>query len=293
MKTVLLVGATGNFGSEIARSLLDRDAQLRLLVRPGSRHKLTPDIAKASELVDSVDGAFDGIDTVISAVQGGPETIIDTQLELLRGARAAGVSRFIPSDYHINFFGLDEGENINSDWKRAFARQAEQERGSVEVVHVLQGCFLDDRVLFGFLRAIDLAKDEAYLWGEGNEKMQFTTYADTADYTAEAAQDDASVPSKFFVAGDSLTFHELVEETSAGLGRPIAVKRLGTLADLDQEIDARIGSEPDNPQAWLPLMYWRGMLNGKGKLGPLHNKRYPAIRPTTVREYVRGLPATP
>ena len=39
--------------------------------------------------------------------------------------------------------------------------------------------------------------------------------------------------------------------------------------------------------AWLPLMYWRAMLSGKGKLGALANARYPEIHPLTVREFVK------
>lgn len=69
------------------------------------------------------------------------------------------------------------------------------------------------------------------------------------------------------------------------------MKKLGTLADLDAEIARRLQAEPDNLYAWLPLMYWRGMLNGKGKLGPLMNAQYPAIEPTGVREYVKRMVA--
>jgi uncharacterized protein YbjT (DUF2867 family) len=134
MKTVLLVGATGNFGAYIARALLAKGISPRLLVRPGSRYKLAADLAAAGEVTDNPDSAFAGIDTVISAVQGGPETIIDTQLDLLNAARAAGVRRFIPSGFSMNLFGLDEGENINSDWRREFARRAEQQRGPVNIV---------------------------------------------------------------------------------------------------------------------------------------------------------------
>ena len=189
----------------------------------------------------------------------------------------------------MDLFSLAEGENVNSDWRRDFARRAEEERGPVEVVHVLNGCFLDKGVLFGFLGAFDLEKDEAYLWGEGEDKMDFTTYADTAAYVAEAALDDDTLPEKAFVAGDSLTFQELVDETAAGLGRPITVKKLGTLADLDAEIDRRIQTDPNNMYSWLPLMYWRGMLNGKGKLGSLMNAQYPTVHPTSVRGYVEKM----
>lgn len=289
VKTILLVGATGNLGGQIARALLTKGVKLRLLLRPGSRAKLAADVAASSEIVENETGAFDGVYSVVSAVQGGPETIVDAQLNLLRAARAAGVRRFIPSDYSYNLFGLAEGENPNSDWRRDFARRAEKERGAVEVVHVLNGCFLDKGVLFGFLGAFDIEKGEAYLWGDGNEQMQFTTYADTASYAAEAALADGPLPSQFNVAGESLTFHELVNETAAALGRPIAVKKLGTLADLDAEITRRLQAEPSNMFAWLPFMYWRGMLNGKGQLGPLMNAHYPTIRPMTVRDYVKQM----
>ena len=288
-KTILLVGATGNLGGLIARSLLAKGAKLRLLFRPGSRAKLAAEIVRESEIFETEVGAFDGVYTVVSAVQGGPETIIDTQLRFLQAANEAGARRFIPSDFSFNLFALAEGENVNSDWRREFARRAEEERGDVEVVHVLNGCFIDRGVLFGFLGAFDLEMGEAYLWGDGNEKMEFTTYADTAAYTAEAAMADDPLPSKFNVAGDSLTFYELVNETVAGLGRPITIKKLGTLADLDTEIARRHQAEPNNIFYWLPLMYWRGMLNGKGKLGPLVNEQYPAIHPTSVCEYLKKM----
>lgn len=288
-RTILLVGATGNLGAMIGQELLARGARLRLLVRPGSRQKLSPTLAGGAEIVETEAGAFEGVDAVVSALQGGPETIVDLQLSLLGQARAAGVKRFIPSDYSYNIFTVADGQNINTDWRREFARRAEQERGDVEVVHVMNGCFLDAGVLYGFLGAIDLRKGEAYLWGDGSALMEFTTYADTAAYTAEAALSDAALPREFFVAGDTVNFAGLVAETEAGLGRSLTVRRLGSLRDLDTEIARRREAEPDNLYSWLPLMYWRAMLNGQGKLGALRNADYPAIRPVGVREYASRL----
>jgi hypothetical protein len=46
------------------------------------------------------------------------------------------------------------------------------------VAHVIIGCLLDPGALFGFLRAFDLATREAYLWGEGEERMHRAPYAD-------------------------------------------------------------------------------------------------------------------
>jgi nucleoside-diphosphate-sugar epimerase len=288
MKTVLLIGSTGNLGAMIGRELLARGAKVRALVRAGSQSKLDPAIAAQAEPFEDESTAFDGVDTVVSAVQGGPETIIDAQLRWLEKAKAAGVKRFIPSDYSFDFLRLGEGENINSDWRRAFARKAAEQAGSVEVVHIQNGCFLDHGVLFGFLGAISLQKGEAYLWGDGDAKMDFTTYADTAAYTAEAALSPTKLPTKFQVAGASLTFHELVAEVEAATGQSIAVKKLGSLADLDVAIASAQAAEPTNVFAWLPNMYWRGMLNGKGALTDLQNANYPSVRPKGVREYLAG-----
>lgn len=290
MKNVLLIGVTGSLGNLIAEQLLARQAQLRVLLRPGSRAKLGPALAAQVQIVEDESLAFTGIDTVISAVQGGPDTIITDQLRWLAAARAAGVRRFIPSDFSFDFFGLADGENINSDWRRQFARQAPAVAGPVEIVHIMNGCFLDYGVLFGFLGAINLQKREAYLWGDGQAKMEFTTYADTAAYTAEAALAPTPQPNKFAVAGDSLTFPELLAEVEAGLGFPLTVRTLGSLSDLDAAIARAQANEPQNFFAWLPNMYWRGMLNGKGALSNLQNANFPHIRPTGVRAYLQRNP---
>lgn len=71
------------------------------------------------------------------------------------------------------------------------------------------------------------------------------------------------------------------------------MKRLGSLADADAEIARRLKEEPKNIFAWLPLMYWRALLNGHGALGALMNARYPGVQPTGVREYVAAKMAGP
>jgi nucleoside-diphosphate-sugar epimerase len=298
-KTVLLVGASGALGGMIARALLEKPGvTLRCLVRPGSRAKLKDLEAAGAQLVEgdleagseqALAAACSGAWSVVSAVQGGPDVIIDGQSRLLRAAIAARARRFIPSDYSFDFFNLADGENINSDWRRSFAHAAAREAAGTgtEVVHLLNGCFLDRGVLFGFLGAIDLEKGTARYWGDGNTPMDFTTYADTARYTAEAAVDPEPLPSRFNVSGDTLNFHELVRACQEATGRTLKMERLGSMEDLDRELERRRGAEPHNVFFWLPLMYFRGMLSGKGRLGELINKRYPHLHPATVRDYIR------
>ena len=95
-------------------------------------------------------------------------------------ARDAGVKRFIPPDYSLDLFKVKPGHIPTSDMRRHFAFIADTERARVEVVHVLNGGFLDRSVLFGFIRVIDVEKQTAYVWGDGKQPMDWTTYADTA-----------------------------------------------------------------------------------------------------------------
>ena len=295
-KTIVLVGATGTLGKQIAAALSQHTGvRLRCLVRAESRAKAGPLAARGAQVLEgNLDADHEevlhtlcqGAYTVISAVQGGPEVLIDGQRRLLQAARAAGVRRFIPSDYAFDFFALEEGENPHSDWRRAFAQIAEEERGSLEVVHLLNGCFLDRRVLFGFLGAFNLERGEAYLWGDGHKQMDFTTYHDVARYAAALALDTGVLPERFQVAGDVLNFHELVEAYEDASGNPLTVRRLGSFYDLDLHLAALQERAPDDLMTVLPFMYYRAMLSGKAKLDTLHNDHYPHIRPTTVREYV-------
>jgi NmrA-like family len=228
----------------------------------------------------------EGASTVVCAVQGGPDVIIDGQAQLLRAAREAGVNRFIPANYVTDLFKVMPGHIPTLDWRRQFASVADAEHGKVEVVHVLNGGFLDRRVLFGSIRVIDIDKRKAYVWGDGKQPMDWTTYADTARYTAEVAVDERPVPNAFKIAGDVLDFDGIVRAYEAGSGKKLRVERLGSMADLDARIDQLRKAEPSNMLAWLPLMYYRLMFNGEGKLDRLMNDRYPSIRTTTVREYV-------
>jgi nucleoside-diphosphate-sugar epimerase len=295
-KTVAVVGGTGGLGHMIVEALLGKpEVRVRLLVRPGSREKAGAFESRQAEIVEGDIGPGGeaplaslcaGAFSVVSAVQGGPDIIIEGQRRVLAAARAASVRRFIPSDYSMNFFRLEEGENTNSDSRRGFARISERERGATEVVHVLNGCLLDRRVLFGFLGAIDLKSQTAYLWGDGDQPMDFTTYEDTSRFIAEVATDESPVPEVFNVAGDVLTFHELVRAYETASGKRLKVERQGSLADLDAIIAQRQRENPSNIFGYLPLMYYRGMLNGKGKLDSRMNDRYPGIRTTSVQEYV-------
>ena len=223
---------------------------------------------------------------MVSTLQGGPEVIVEAQLALLRAAKRAGVRRFIPSDYSYNIFTLPEGINVNSDWRRALATAARQEAtDSFEVVHVMQGIFADAYVL-GFLGILDNEKGVIRYWGDGKVPIDWTTWEDTARFTAAAALDDGRVPERLFVSGDRMDILAFAATWERGHGTTPTLERLGSLADLEQEVARRLASEPANMYAWLPLMYARGVFGGQALLGPSENARFPAIKAENVAQAI-------
>lgn len=291
---IVVVGGAGKLGRLIVQSVLEqRGARVRVLVRNPSKPELASlggerveieafDAVSATEAqrAQATRGAF----AVVSALQGGPDVIIDAQLALARAAKASGARRFLPSDYSFDFFTLPAGINVNSDWRRTFAeRAAELVSPSFEVVHVLQGIFAD-RYVLGFLGLLDAEHGTVRYWGDGTTPIDWTTWEDTARFAAAAALDEGSVPARLHVSGDrmdALTFADTWERVH---GRTLTRERLGSLEDLERETQRRLAAEPSNLYAWLPLMYARGVFGGEALLGPTHNTRYPAIQAETVAQ---------
>lgn len=295
-KLVMLAGATGKLGRLLTEALLSYpEVRLRILARDPSRPEvaslaservqLVPfDVvsATAAQRADAVRDAW----AVVSTLQGGPEVIIDAQLALLRAARAAGARRFIPSDYSYNVFSLPAGININSDWRRTLGEQARSEvTDTFEVVHILQGIFTDRGVL-GFLGALDAENAVLRYWGDGRTPIDWTTWEDTARFTAAAAIDDRKLPEHLGVVGERMDILTFADTWEAVHQRPLKREALGSLEDLKIETARRLAAEPANMFAWLPLMYAQGMYGGQALVGTLHNSLFPQVRAETVAQAI-------
>jgi nucleoside-diphosphate-sugar epimerase len=295
-KLIVVAGGAGKLGRLIVNALLDHPGvRVRVLVREPNKPEVTAMARDRVELVafdavtandaaraDAVHDAF----AVISTLQGGPDVIVDAQLALLRAAKTAGARRFIPSDYSYDFFALPEGINVSSDWRRTFGEIAKKEiSDSFEVVHVLQGMFADRQVL-GFLGLFDVDKGVVRYWGDGKTPIDWTTWEDTARFTAAAAVDDRQVPERLFVSGDRMDVFAFAKTWEAAHGKKLTFECLGSLDELEQETKRRLAAAPKNMFAWLPLMYARGVFGGQALLGPSHNARYPEIRAESLTQAI-------
>jgi uncharacterized protein YbjT (DUF2867 family) len=270
--------------------LLERGASVRALVRPGTaRERLEPlekmgvriaaaDLRNAAE----VTAACSGASCVVSALQGLREVMVDAQSALLDAAIQAGVPRFIPSDFSIDFTKFPSGENRNLDLRREFHQRLANT--SISATTIFNGAFAD--MLTGQMPLILFRLHRVLCWGGADQRMDFTTVADTAAFTASAAL-DPTTPRFLRIAGDQLSARELAVVATEVTGERFRLLRAGGLRLLGMliRIARTLGSsEGEVFPAWQGMQYMRNMFDGKAKLEPLDNDRYPGIRWTTARD---------
>ncbi|WP_375461516.1 NmrA family NAD(P)-binding protein [uncultured Enterovirga sp.] len=146
---VVLAGATGDLGARIASALVARGAEARALVRRGVSAEKQAALRATGALPVEVDfedvGALTeacrGAVCVVSAVNGLRPVIIDMQARLLDAAVAAGVPRFIPSDFSLDFTRTRPGDNRNLDLRRDFL--ARLDAAPIRATSILNGGFAD------------------------------------------------------------------------------------------------------------------------------------------------------
>lgn len=223
MSQILLAGATGYAGGHILRELLDRDLEVRVLVR--SAEKLPGRVKGHSKLEiqegritepSSLEGICEGIDTVISTVgitrqnEGFTYQDVDYQgnKNLLKEAEERSVRRFI-------YTSLLHGPELRH-LKIAAAKEA--------FVEALQASSTDPCVLrptgyFSDMKEfLEMAeKGRVYLFGKGRYRMNPIHGADLARVCADAIDGEES---EIELGGpEVLTHEEIAEQAFEALGK--------------------------------------------------------------------------
>ena len=293
-RPVAVAGATGQLGKLIATELRRRGAEVRALVRPGTHSdRLAPlralgvevrevELAAKNELTE----ALKNCRCVVSALSGLEDVIVTGQKNLLEAAVEAGVPRFIPSDFSIDYTRLPYGTNRNLDLRKTF--RAHAEAADIGVTSVLNGMFTD--LLLGEAPLILPRFRRVIYWGRKDQPLDFTSMRDTASYTAAAAM-DPDAPRWLRVSGNTLSAEGLARAASDAYGQAYTCQWVGTVGVLTAMIDATRIFVPGREEVfppWQGMQYLRNMFSGRGKLVTLNNDRYPDIRWQTVAEVLRN-----
>lgn len=287
---IVIAGATGDLGGRIARELAQRGASVRALVRPGTSSERTQPLQQQGVAIteadlsqpESIARACEGAACVVSALSGLREVIVDAQTALLEGAVKAGVPRFIPSDYSLDFTPLPPGTNRNFDFRREF--HARLERAPIAATTIFNGMFTD--LLVGPAPMILYRFHRVLYWGSAEQRLPFTTIPDTAAFTALAAM-DPKTPRFLRIAGDVQDARGLATVASEVTGERFQVLRAGGLGRLGAMIRVMRVLMPGRDDVfppWQGMQYLHNMFSGLAPIEPLDNERYPGLRWSTVRD---------
>lgn len=288
-ESVVIAGATGDLGQRVTRGLCQKGARVRALVRLNSAsdkiekvralgaEPVPVDFESSAELAKACEGAS----VVVSALAGLSDVIVDVQSRLLDGSVAAGVPRFIPSDFAIDFTKIPRGSNRNLDFRSEFKERLD--KAMIRSTSILNGAFMDlltgtaPFILFDFKRVL--------CWGDPDQLMDWTTIDDTARYTARAAL-DPSTPRILKIAGDQLSARDLAALMTELSGERFKVFRPGGLGLFDLVIGITKLVAPQRNEhypPWQGMQYMRNMYEGSAKFERLDNARY-EMSWTTARE---------
>lgn len=289
-KVIVVAGATGNLGGRITRALLPQGARVVALVRHGSASGKVEALRTLGATIAEVDysrpatvaSACSGASCLVSALSGLRDVIVDAQTWLLEAALGAGIPRFIPSDYCIDFTRLPPGTNRNLDWRREFRERVDD--AALAATSILSGAFTE--MLTGQAPIILFKWKRVVYWGDADQRMDFTTMDDTAAFTAAAAL-DSSTPRFLRIAGDKISARELVSAATDVTGEPFRLFRAGSLGRLRAVIRVARTVFPARTvlyPPWQGMQYLHNMFSGLAVLDPLDNDRYPRTRWTMVRD---------
>lgn len=287
---VALAGGTGDLGERIARALRDQGADVGALVRSDTsttKRKMLEALGVRVVPVDFADAdalrtACIGATCVVSALNGLRPVILNAQQQLLDAAVAAGVPRFIPSDFCLDFTRTRAGRNRNLDLRREF--EAHIALTPIRATSILNGAFSD--LLAGQAPIVVRKIKKVVFWGRAEQQLDFTSKDDVARYTAAAAL-DASAPRFLRIAGDVVTAGSLAQTMTSLTGTAFRPQRAGSIGLLSLLIRVvRTLTPPSDAvfPAWQGMQYVRDMFSGDGKLRALDNDRYGERTWTSARD---------
>jgi nucleoside-diphosphate-sugar epimerase len=291
---IALAGATGDLGGRIARAILSRGGNVRAIVRSSSDRDKVEVLRKQGATIAEADfdntreltEACRGASCVLSALSGLRDVIVETQTLLLDAAVKAGATRFIPSDYSIDFTKLPPGSNRNLDLRREFGERLD--KTPIAATSVLNGMFT--HLLTGEAPVVLVKLRRVVYWGNADQLLDFTTMDNSAAFTAAAAL-DSSTPRFLRIAGDEISARGLARVAGEVTKHPFKLFRAGSLRRYEILIKFARWVSPQKGKLyppWQGMQYMHNMYSGLAKLEPLDNERYPGIRWTTVKNVLEA-----
>ena len=292
-KIILVAGATGNLGERIVKALLQKNVEVRIVVRQTSNIENVNRLQALGAIVYKVNdwnvaellNACNGAAVVVSALAGLREVVIDAQKILLDAAVAANVPRFIPSDYSLDFTRFSAGENRNLDLRREFHTYLDKQ--PIKATSIFNGAFTE--LLTGEMPMIIFKQKLVLYWGNADHKMGFTTMDDAAEYTANVAVEETT-PRYLRIAGDQISPREIRMVINKITDNKFKLIRTGGQGFLGLIIKVARKFSPGEKElypAWQGMQYMHNMIDDRANIMKLDNSRYPQMQWTTAEDVLQ------
>jgi uncharacterized protein YbjT (DUF2867 family) len=289
-KIIVVAGGTGNLGGQIVEALCALGAEVRVIARASSDAAKIARLEKFGAKIYKIDTNNQaeiakvciGATCVVSAMAGLRDVIIDAQKTLLAAAVEAGVPRFIPSDYSLDFTKFNPGENRNLDLRREF--HLILDAAHIKATTIFNGAFMD--MLLNEMPMILFKQKRILYWGDFTHKMYLTTVANVAQYTAQVALDDTA-PRFLRIAGAHNSPAEIQEIVSQVSGDKFGTFRPGGPGLLSFIIKIAKFMAPAPTElypAWQGMQYMRNMIDSRSDVNKFENDRYAGIKWTSIKD---------
>lgn len=230
---ILVVGATGDLGSQITHRLLQRGDQVRVLSRQGAvpperwprAETVRGDLKDPASLHDACDGVSTVVTTASATTRGAPDTIesvdLAGNLNLIEAAEAAGVQRFI----FVSALGAAPEHPM--PLLRAKGLSEQRLRASGMDWTILQPDVFMDRLMPIVVGLPALSNRPVTLIGQGTSRHSFVAVRDVVSYAVAVVQHPAAHRQTIRVGGPSpLSWDDVVQAFEHQLGRSVPVRRL-------------------------------------------------------------------
>lgn len=239
---VAIAGATGNVGPAVLDQLSQAGFELTVLTRKDSNsnvHKGAKVVKVDYESLDDLKQALSGHDVVVSTLNVGAVPR-DIHIRLVDAAAAAGVKRFIPSEY-----GADTTNSKAANlpvFADKLAVQEHLKKSGLTYSLLYTGPFLDWGIKVGFL--LDLSSPVTTLYDNGENKFSTTTLADVGRGIVGIINNlDDTKNKPVYVSSATVTQKQLLELS----GKKVETKNVAT-TDLEKEGYEELKKQSPNPQ---------------------------------------------
>lgn len=282
----IIVGASGNLGRHIVHQALKRPNLLvNILVRSKEKAKDLVD-----EVISSGGKVFEGdvtqpdtirnisvnIHTIISALVGNDDVVIQGQKNLLEDAERHGVKRFVPSDFSGDIWSIPLGQHYFTDQRLKFRQILDKSK--IMGLHFSNGYFLE--TYFYWVNKLGFT-----YWGDINSKIDLTPEEDVAKFVIAAVSDKDRV-GHIRVVSIELSTKEILDTYNLVLGKQEQAKKLGSLDELRNKVQElqKSGNFKESVELGYTLMFFDGSVKIKNKM----NSEFPDVKVMKLDEFLKN-----